>query len=436
MDLKSEICKTPKIGLALGAGSARGWAHVGVLKALEESSIPIDMISGTSMGAVIGALYAKERRAAILEEIALGVDWKQVVNLADLNLVLGKGLIHGRKIREILRTIIGDVKFEDLGIPLAIVAADAQTSEEIVFTEGSVIEAVRASISLPVIFTPVKWEHRFLIDGGVVNPVPVEIVRDMGAEVVIAVNVISEPQTGANKPGGDKIPDITINLRFEDTHLVVIKNRIDGFIQESKSRIKVFERPYNIVKTEVHRGKKKVNLHYPNDERLLAIREKIDASLRGSKDKAKVLGEPYIAVRDEIYRGKERINIRYSNDERLSAVKKKINAILREGKSQTKLFGELSDAVKTEIDRAKGGIDPQTPHMLDVLMQSIEAMQYERISLRIKTADIIISPDVSCIKSFEFYNAGEAISQGYKATKDILPRLQEMLHSSYTEPLC
>ena len=130
------------------------------------------------------------------------------------------------------------------------------------------------------------------------------------------------------------------------------------------------------------------------------------------------------------------MSLRYSDDERLSAMRKKIDDLLQKGKGKIQIFEELSAAVKTEIDRAKGGVDSQTPHMLDVLMQAIEAMQYERIKLRIKTADIVISPEVSHIKSFEFYNAGEAISQGYKATKAILPRLQEMLHYSQSESFC
>ncbi len=384
--MNSVIPKTPKIGLALGAGAARGWAHVGVLKALEESSIPVDMISGTSMGALVGALYARGKKAATLEELALGVDWKQLVHLADLNLLFGKGFIRGRKLKEVLRSLIGDVRFEDLKIPLAIVAADAQTSEEIIFTKGSVIEAVRASISLPVIFTPVKWKDRFLVDGGVVDPVPVDIVRDMGADVVIAVNVIPEPQRGKySESEGEEIPDAILNLHSGDTHLVAIKKRIDSLLQEDEGKIKIFEKPYNVVKNEV-------------------------------------------------YRGKEKIEARYHEDRRLEAAKKRIDSLLEESKDKFKGLEELCSIAKTKFNEAKGELDPQTPHIFDTLMQAIEAMEYERVRLRIKSADIVISPDVSYIKSFEFYKGEEAIAQGYKATKDILPKLEEIVRSTSCLP--
>ena len=198
--------KKLKIGLALGSGAARGLAHIGVLKALIEEGISIDMIAGSSMGALVGACYARKGEIAGLEELVLKTDWKQLVRLADPNLaLLFRGFIHGQKVKELLRAIIGDVEFKDLKIPLAIVATDINTGEELVIKEGSVIEAVRASISIPAIFMPVKFsakggsasggKDRFLIDGGIVNPVPVSIVKDMGATFIIACNVIHRPQS-------------------------------------------------------------------------------------------------------------------------------------------------------------------------------------------------------------------------------------------------
>lgn len=156
--------KTPKVGLALSDGAARGLAQIGVLKALGEKSIPIDMISGTSAGALIGACYAKERKATALEEVALGVDWKKLARLVDMNLILlWKGFIQGQKVKSLLKSLLGNVKFEDLEIPLAVVTADVATMEEFIIKEGSVIEALRASISIPAIFTPVKRNNRFLM---------------------------------------------------------------------------------------------------------------------------------------------------------------------------------------------------------------------------------------------------------------------------------
>ena len=322
--------KIPKIGLALSGGAARGLAHIGVLKALEEESIPIDMIAGTSAGAVIGAGYAKEREAAILEEIALGVDWKKLAHLVDLNLILlWKGFVQGQKVKSFLSSIIGDVKFEDLEIPFAVVAADVESMEEIVINKGSVIDAVRASISMPVIFTPMKWGDKFLIDGGVVNPMPVDVVRNMGAEVVIAVNVLAIAQQKGHENLTEKKIKSKPSPRSEDT---------------------------------------------------------------------------------------------YS-----SVVKKGINSLLRENKDKIKVFDELSHIAKTKIYTGRGKIDPQTPNIFDVLMQSIFALEYEKIRLATRIADIVINPDVSHIGTFAFYKGEEAILQGYKATKDTLPQLQGMI---------
>ncbi|MFH1904823.1 MAG: patatin-like phospholipase family protein [bacterium] len=184
-----------KIGLALGGGAARGLAHIGVLKALVENNIPVDMIAGTSIGALVGACFAKDGEINTLEEIVLNIDWRQLALLLDPNLaILKKGFIHGEKIKELLCSIIGDIEFKDLKIPFKVIATDIITGGEVVIDSGSVAEAVRASISIPVIFTPVKFENRFLVDGSIVNPVPVNIVRNMGAEFAIACNVIPEPQ--------------------------------------------------------------------------------------------------------------------------------------------------------------------------------------------------------------------------------------------------
>jgi len=178
-----------KVGLALGGGAARGLAHIGVLEVLEEAGIPVDMIAGTSAGAAIGALYAQGKTAAQIKELALGVGWRRTVSLIDLALPRS-GFIEGKRIKGLLRSIIGDIGFSDLKIPLACVATDISSGEEVVIREGPVVDGVRASISVPVIFTAARWQDRYLVDGGLVNPVPVSTVRGMGADFVIAVNVI------------------------------------------------------------------------------------------------------------------------------------------------------------------------------------------------------------------------------------------------------
>lgn len=181
-----------KIGLALGGGGARGLAHIGVMEVFQEEEVPIDMIAGASIGALIGAIFAQGKDASVIQNVALGLNWKRLVSLIDF-VPLKSGLIGGKKVSDLLKSIMGDdVRFSDLKIPLACVATDARTCDEVVIDQGSVLEAVRASISIPGIFTVVKWKDRYLVDGGMVNPVPVSILRRMGADFVIAVNVIPD----------------------------------------------------------------------------------------------------------------------------------------------------------------------------------------------------------------------------------------------------
>jgi NTE family protein len=185
---------TPAIGLALGSGSARGLAHIGVLKVLKEAGIPINMIAGTSMGAMVGACFAKDGEISAIEELALKMHWRQLARLVDPKLnFLKMGLVTGKKIEEQLYSLIGNIEFKDLKIPLAVVAADINTGEEVVITKGSVIEAIRASISIPGIFIPVRLKGKCLVDGGLTNPVPTDILNKMGAQLTIAVNVLTDP---------------------------------------------------------------------------------------------------------------------------------------------------------------------------------------------------------------------------------------------------
>jgi NTE family protein len=178
-----------KTGLALSGGAARGLAHIGVLQVLEEADIPINIVAGTSAGAIMGAVYASGRTIKRMEEYALEASWKKLAPLIDPSFPR-TGLIKGRKITRLLSEYIGgDIDFHDLKIPFACVATDIDTGEEIVISTGPVLEALRASISVPGVFTVVNREGRHLVDGGLTTPVPVNVVRQMGADFVIAVNV-------------------------------------------------------------------------------------------------------------------------------------------------------------------------------------------------------------------------------------------------------
>jgi NTE family protein len=220
-----------KVGLALGGGAARGLAHIGVLEVLEKEGIPVDMIAGTSAGAAIGALYAQGKPASQIKELALKIGWMQFLSLVDLALPRS-GFVEGTKIKNLLKSIIGDISFSDLSIPLACIATDIGSGQEVVINDGSVLEGVRASISIPVIFAAVKWQDRYLVDGGLVNPVPVRTVREMGADFIIAVNVNVMPATAAQKkpPKKAKQPGM-FNVLLQSIYIStysVVRSSLEG----------------------------------------------------------------------------------------------------------------------------------------------------------------------------------------------------------------
>lgn len=179
-----------KIGLALGSGSARGWSHIGVLRALQRRGIEPDIIAGTSIGALVGACYAAGKLDE-LEDWVTGLGWRDVVSLLDVK--LSGGLIEGRKVFQFFDQHMADLSFEQLHKPFAAVATDLETGREIWLQHGHLAPAVRASLSIPGLFTPYRSQAgRILVDGGLVNPVPVTLCRAMGADLVIAVNLNSE----------------------------------------------------------------------------------------------------------------------------------------------------------------------------------------------------------------------------------------------------
>lgn len=179
-----------KLGLALGGGGARGCAHIGIIKSLTSAGIRIDYIAGTSIGSVVGGAFASgdiER----FEKYLLEVKWTDVVMHFDLG-VPYLGLFKGNKLVKLLEQLITRKKFNQLNLPLLVVATNLDTGEEVRIGRGKVIDAIRASIAIPGIFTPFKKGKQYLIDGGVVNPMPVDAVREMGAEIVIGVDLSYE----------------------------------------------------------------------------------------------------------------------------------------------------------------------------------------------------------------------------------------------------
>jgi NTE family protein len=180
------MSRKPRIGLALGSGSARGWAHIGAIRALEARGVKPDLVCGTSIGALVGAAYASGELDQ-LEKWVTGLAWTKVVRLMDLT--WRGGLIRGNRLFTLFRTIFQERNIEELAIPYGAVATELYSGRELWLRHGNLLDAVRASCAMPGLFTPVVRDNVVLVDGGLVNPVPVSMCRALGAELVIAVDL-------------------------------------------------------------------------------------------------------------------------------------------------------------------------------------------------------------------------------------------------------
>lgn len=202
---------TVQIGLALSGGGARGIAHIGVLKVLEEAQISVHVLAGTSMGGIVAAIYAAGRPAAEIEQFAHSLRLLDIIQRDRT----GLGLLGQGKIANCMQEALGgDLTFDQLKLPLALTAADLETGEEVVIREGPVVEGVLATAALPVIFPPVRWQGRLLVDGGVLNPVPFDVVRQMGADRVIAVHTQQDLSSirGGEAPSGGRGLEAIVRL--------------------------------------------------------------------------------------------------------------------------------------------------------------------------------------------------------------------------------
>jgi len=301
--------KKPKIGLALGAGGPRGLAHIGVLKVLEKNGISIDCVAGTSMGSLIGAIYAAGIEITRLEEIALNMDLKQIAVMFTPT-IPRSGLIEGKRVREFIKSFVSDANIEDLKIPFAAVATDIETGEEIVINKGSVAEAVRASISIPGIFTPVRLGDRFLVDGGLVNPVPVSVVAQMGVDAIIAVNTLCPVERNAWRIG------IVAETKKKNSSIgkinsKIVNSRIAKYIQDAAKQSEIVARISDIF------GQGRPDKKSPPPPSIfdvisqtISIMENEILALRLKDDKPDVLITPEVGFLKplEYHRGKEAIS--------------------------------------------------------------------------------------------------------------------------------
>jgi len=202
------MTETPRIGLALGSGGARGAAHTGVLKVLDREGVHPTIVAGSSIGSLIGAAYASGIPTADMEKEWLAVGVSKVLR-GFMPTFPRTGLSSGHELRKLLVGLFGDVRIEDLPMPFAAVACDIDTGEPVALRSGSLVDAILASTAIPGIFHPVRWESRILVDGGMVDPVPVSVCRGLGADLVIAVDITARPvlTTPSSRTVWNKIGD-------------------------------------------------------------------------------------------------------------------------------------------------------------------------------------------------------------------------------------
>ena len=233
-----------KIGLALGGGGARGLAHIGVIKILEQAEIPIDFIAGTSMGALVGGWYAATKDIKSLENLFLSIKRKDVASFPEMILRKLDYPFKNKAIIDFLNAGLKEKKIEDCQIPFRAIATDAETGEEVVLKEGSLIEAIKASTALPVILKPVKINKKTLADGGLVNLVPADIVKENGMDVVIAVDVskgwvYSSENRISIKKAASIISNVIDSLQYQITKKILEK--ADIILKPMVSNYDVFD---------------------------------------------------------------------------------------------------------------------------------------------------------------------------------------------------
>jgi NTE family protein len=234
----------PKVALVLGGGGARGLAHIGVLKALVAHGVPINMVAGTSFGALVGGLYASGMNVGNLEAVTKAINKSLIAKMLAPGFSKS-GLIQGKRIKQYLKTLLGDSSIEQFQIPFAAVATDLYLGEEIVLNSGSVVEAIMASIAVPIIFKPVLYQNRYMVDGGLVNPLPVSVASALGADVIIGVNV--HPQ--ASKLGYQELQFKAMYDRQHKNRISRTRSQSHRWVPPEASKFGRTEKPTTIIPT-------------------------------------------------------------------------------------------------------------------------------------------------------------------------------------------
>lgn len=365
------------VGLVLGSGGARGWAHIGVIRALEEANIRISHITGASIGALVGAVYTAGELDD-LEEFIRSLDWKGVLSFFDV-VFPSSGLLDGNKVYELLSEHLQSMKIEDVDLKFCCVATDLMNGQEVLLQSGPMVDAVRASISIPGIFTPFERDGRFLGDGGIINPLPVDIMQKMGAEVIIAVNLNHH----------SSMESITETVK--------------------ESLVVPIEAPETSSKqqqvTSSHQ-ETKIEALLAEEERSRSLCEEgIDSE--GKIQHKESTQKTSVLIQDETTK---RVNIKSLIDriqERYELIQDQVQAKLENWMPEKKTGMNIFDVIGASLN--------------------VMEQQVTQSKLDAHPPDILVEPALGCYGIFDFHLADEIIQEGYRSMKTLIPELKERL---------
>lgn len=250
----------PRIGLALGSGAARGWAHIGVLRALADAGIQPEIVCGTSIGALVGGVYLSGKLDT-LEDWARALTKLRMITQLDFKMA-GGGMIAGRRLMNILDRNLGETTIESLPLPFTCVATDLLTGHEVWLGDGRLTDALRASFSLPGLFAPVRQDGRWLIDGALVNPLPVSVCRALGAQLVIAVNLHADligraraPESNLPRIAGFDLVEELPSQRRQNNGFTTMLQQVFGREAGAPSLFGVMVQSLNIMQDRITRSR-------------------------------------------------------------------------------------------------------------------------------------------------------------------------------------
>lgn len=367
------------LGLVLGSGGARGLAHIGVLRALDDANIPVSHIAGASIGALVGAIYVANELDDF-EAYVCGLNWRAIVTHFDI-VFPSNGLLDGNRVYDLLSDHLKEIAIEDSDIEFCCIATDLLRGQEVRMQKGPMVDAVRASIAIPGVFTPFVKDQQCLGDGGIINPLPVDVMRDMGADVVIAVNLNSNPESTSTADGqgptsSAQLPNGSPDVSPSSPSLAnqPLLDNADNLLLDSDA-LSLFE----------------VNI--PDNPRLSSRQHGVPNS----------------------------VDLR-SN---LSLVQNRVSSLWKHMQARYETVqDQLQEKVDNWIPEQKRGMN-----IFDVIGISLNIMEQQVAKSKLKACppEILIEPALADYGIFDFHQADLIIDEGYRCMEKLIPELRKQL---------